>query len=189
MYKCVSRKSRGYRLFRDFWIYNQAMLAKHNWRIIKNPDYLLARVPKGRYIYFYKDFLKAKLGHNLSYTWRSILWGRDLFVKGMRWYVRNGTKILIVEDSLIPNSGNFKPSYAHDKAKNKKVYFFSFLRWVFRMKTWLRSCVYRQDDAINIPSILIRCKKIENWVLWALIKTKIPLGDKKVGNFFEVISQ
>lgn len=58
--------------FRDFQLFNQVMLAKYSWRILKNPDFLLVNVLKRKY-FAKESFLSAKLGHNLSFTWRSIL--------------------------------------------------------------------------------------------------------------------
>jgi hypothetical protein len=44
-----------------------------------------------------------------SFTWRSILFGRELIVKGLRWGVGDGSKIKIMGDNWIPGlpSGTF----------------------------------------------------------------------------------
>ena len=56
-------------------------------RLIQNLDSLTAKVLKAKY--FKKDdFLSASIGSNSSYVWRSILWGRQVILKGYRW--RNG---------------------------------------------------------------------------------------------------
>lgn len=74
---CIS-KFRGGMGFRDLAVFNQAILAKQNWRLIGYPDSLLDKVLRGRYFQT-GNFLKAKIGHNPSYTWRSILWGPGAF--------------------------------------------------------------------------------------------------------------
>ena len=47
--------------FRNLQAFNLAMLAKQAWRILSNPDSLVARVLKARY-FLTGDFLNAKLG-------------------------------------------------------------------------------------------------------------------------------
>lgn len=72
-------------------MFNEAMLAKQCWRIIHNPESLLARILKARY---FKNgtLLSAIDDYNPSYTWRSILAGRDslkkwLVVENWRWSI------------------------------------------------------------------------------------------------------
>jgi hypothetical protein len=48
------------------------------------------------------DFLSAVKPRSASFTWRSILHGRDLLVKGLRWNVGNGERISITKDNWIP---------------------------------------------------------------------------------------
>jgi hypothetical protein len=65
--------------FRDLALFNQAMLAKHGWRLLTDPTSPCAQVLKGRY-YHDSDFWHATRPRTWSYTWRSILHGRDLLV-------------------------------------------------------------------------------------------------------------
>jgi hypothetical protein len=46
--------------------------------------------------------LKAKLGSNPSYIWRSILASRDLLRKGLRWQIGNGQQVHVWEDDWGP---------------------------------------------------------------------------------------
>lgn len=65
-------KSEGGMEFRDIKSFNQAMLAKPFWRLLINPNSLIAKIMMEKY-YKQSDILKAKLGgcpsHNI---WRSI---------------------------------------------------------------------------------------------------------------------
>lgn len=79
--KLCASKDRGGLGFRELKCFNQALLAKMSWRILKFPNSLMARTLRGRY-FKGNTFLKAPLGPNPSLTWRSIIWGRDLFQKG-----------------------------------------------------------------------------------------------------------
>jgi hypothetical protein len=74
-------KSLGGLGFRDFSLFNQAMLGKQSWRLLTEPDSLCARVLKGRY-FPHCDFWDAPKPRSSSYTWRSILFGRELVKAG-----------------------------------------------------------------------------------------------------------
>jgi hypothetical protein len=58
--------------FRDFRMFNHAMLGKQCWRLVTDPNSLCARVLKGRY-FPNTDFLSAVKPRSSSFTWRSIL--------------------------------------------------------------------------------------------------------------------
>ncbi|KAL5573838.1 hypothetical protein UlMin_023435 [Ulmus minor] len=68
-------KEYGGMSFRDLGCFNQALLAKQGWRIIRNPNSLVGHVLKASY-FPRSSFLLAKKGSNASFIWRSILWGR-----------------------------------------------------------------------------------------------------------------
>lgn len=87
--------------FRDLVIFNQAMLARQGWRILTDPNSLCSRVLKGRY-FLDSDFWSAPKPRSASFTWRSILFGRELLKKGVRWAVGDGSTIKITKDKWIP---------------------------------------------------------------------------------------
>ncbi|XP_062028600.1 uncharacterized mitochondrial protein AtMg00310-like [Rosa rugosa] len=93
---CVP-KSEGGLGFRDMIIFNQALLAKQGWRLLRRPESLLARVLKARY-FPHTDLLHAEAKKGSSYTWRSILKGRELLLKGLRFQVGSGAMISIWND-------------------------------------------------------------------------------------------
>jgi hypothetical protein len=105
-----SPKSLGGLGFRDFGIFNHAMLGKQAWRLATNPTSLCARVLKGRY-YPELDFFSAGKPRSSSFTWRFILFGRELLCAGMRWGIGNGDKVSIMRDNWIPGfqQGTIKP--------------------------------------------------------------------------------
>ena len=87
--------------FRDLYLFNLALLAKQGWRLLQNPHSLVARVLKAKY-YPSSSFLKAKLGHNPSFIWRSIWNSRKVLQLGLQWRVGDGRHISIWEDWWIP---------------------------------------------------------------------------------------
>lgn len=94
--------------FRDLEAFNQALLAKQAWRILQVPNSLCARVLKARY---FKDesILSASCPASGSFTFRSILHGRDLLREGLIWRIGSGTNINIHHDAWIPRNGSTKP--------------------------------------------------------------------------------
>lgn len=68
---CQSKSTGGIG-FRSMNEFNEASLAKQGCHLIQNENSLLAKVLKERY-YSRTSFLQAKMGHNYSYTWRSIV--------------------------------------------------------------------------------------------------------------------
>ena len=87
--------------FRDIALFNQTMLAKHCWRIVTNPNSLVARVLKGRY-FPTSSFLKDDIATKGSYVWRSLVWGRDLLFTGSRWRVGARSSLSIYSDWWLP---------------------------------------------------------------------------------------
>ncbi|GMY35564.1 hypothetical protein FCV25MIE_30806 [Fagus crenata] len=87
--------------FRDIHSFNMALLAKQGWRLLSQPRSLFAKCFKAKY-FPGVSFLKAKLGSNPSYIWRSILASRDLLRKGLRWKIGNGQQVHVWEDDWGP---------------------------------------------------------------------------------------
>uniref|UniRef100_A0A803PYN6 Reverse transcriptase domain-containing protein n=1 Tax=Cannabis sativa TaxID=3483 RepID=A0A803PYN6_CANSA len=88
--------------FRSLVHFNQAMLAKQAWRIFQNPNSLLSLTLQAMY-FPHTSFLDAVPGHNPSFSWRSIIWGRDLLKRGLLWKVGNGQTINTINDRWLPN--------------------------------------------------------------------------------------
>lgn len=98
----TSPKSLGGMGFRDFVIFNQAMLRKQGWHLLTDPNSLCTRVLKGRY-FPNCSFWDAPQPRSASFTWRSILFGKELLKKGVAWRVGDGKSIKIMSDNWIPN--------------------------------------------------------------------------------------
>ncbi|KAH9709496.1 putative reverse transcriptase/RNA-dependent DNA polymerase [Citrus sinensis] len=101
-------KRRGGLGFRDLPSFNQALVAKQGWRLVRYPNSLMARVMKARY-YKNSTFWNAKVGSNPSFIWRSILWGSQVIKKGVRWRIGDGKKVLVYKDKWIPRPATFQP--------------------------------------------------------------------------------
>jgi hypothetical protein len=87
--------------FRDLEWFNLALLAKQGWRLIQNPNSLVARILKEKYHPNVK-FLEAHMGRKPSYIWRSLWNARQLLAEGLIWRVGDGSQIGIWRDRWVP---------------------------------------------------------------------------------------
>lgn len=94
--------------FKELECFNQALLAKH-WRLKQFEECLMAKVLKGKY-FGEERFLDVSLGNKVSYAWKSILFGRDLLIKGLRRSVGDGRSIRVwSEQWLEDEEGTCRP--------------------------------------------------------------------------------
>lgn len=85
--------------------FNISLLAKQGWRILTNPETLVARVFKACY-FPKKDFLQAMLGNNPSYIWHNILAGQSVIRNGVGRRVGNGRSTSIWKDPWLHDTSN-----------------------------------------------------------------------------------
>jgi hypothetical protein len=101
-------------------LFNQALLAKHAWRLLQNPETLCAQVLKARY---YPQGMLADTAFpgNASTTWRAIEYGLELVKKGMIWRIGNGASVRVWRAPWIPRESFLKPITSQGRCR---------LRWV-----------------------------------------------------------
>jgi hypothetical protein len=98
-------------------VFNLALLAKQGWRLLSNPESLVARIMKAKY-HPRVDFMDAKLGSRPSFVRLSILKANSILQNGIGWRVGNGEDIKIWKDVwlnppksrlLLTNNTNWHP--------------------------------------------------------------------------------
>ena len=94
--------------FKDLQCFNQALLAKQAWRVLQEKGSLFSRVFQSRY-FSNSDFLSATRGSRPSYAWRSILFGRELLMQGLRTVIGNGQKTFVWTDKWLHDGSNRRP--------------------------------------------------------------------------------
>jgi hypothetical protein len=119
--KTCKAKSKGGMGFKDLRAFNEAMLAKQGWRLLTNPQSLVARMFKAKY-YPRCDFLKAKQTQNGSFSWQSILKASWVLKQGCVWNVGDGRSIDIWEDMWLNHqAGSIIWSKKPENSPLKKV--------------------------------------------------------------------
>lgn len=107
---CTS-KLQGGMGFRDFESFNDALLGKQSWRILKNPNSLVSQILKSKYFY-YENFSEAELGRFPSFLRRSIWNAKSLLLAGLRWKIGDGHSVKARTRNWIPRPATFKfPSF------------------------------------------------------------------------------
>ena len=96
----ISKKNRGLG-FWDLHFFNQVLLAKQCWRLLKNKDSLVLKIMKGKY-YPRSSILEATCGNCPSFAWRSIQGSCDILKKGLIWRIGNGNNIKIWGEKWLP---------------------------------------------------------------------------------------
>jgi hypothetical protein len=86
--------------FKDMKIFNQAMLAGQCWRLITDSNSLCAKVLKGRY-FPSGSFLDSNSTRSCSFTWRSLMFGKQLLMQGILWRIGDGESVRITKDRWV----------------------------------------------------------------------------------------
>ena len=94
--------------FRDFELFNLALLALQGWRILITPESLSARILKS--VYFPEtDILQANLGSLPSQIWRALVQGRDILKLGLIRRIGNGNSTYVWRQNWIPRTERLTP--------------------------------------------------------------------------------
>jgi hypothetical protein len=109
--------------FRDMKLFNQALLARRAWRLLKFPESLCARTLKAKY-YPRGDLVDIVFSREASPTWRLIEHGLALLKKGVIWSIKSGNKVQIWRDPWIPSPPSFKIMMRKGRSR---------LRWVLQL--------------------------------------------------------
>ncbi|KAL0368487.1 UNVERIFIED_CONTAM: putative mitochondrial protein [Sesamum calycinum] len=101
-------KAQGGLGFRRLKELNEALLAKQAWRVAMNPDSLMHLVLQQKY-FPNSSFYNANFGTASSYTWRSLVWSRDIlhYKTCLRWKVGDGQS-LTIKGMPLPKPHSFQ---------------------------------------------------------------------------------
>lgn len=161
---CVP-KSEGGLGFRNLNSFNLALLAKQGWRLLTLPESLVSRIFKALY-FPNSNFMQVVAQPGMSFTWRSILAGREVLSRGTRFQIGTGFNVSLWNDPWIPLPHNFKP-FSHPRDGTED--------WVVGdligqeqhvWKTLLINDLFCETEASIILKIPLSLRTIEDRLIW-----------------------
>ncbi|KAL0444623.1 UNVERIFIED_CONTAM: putative mitochondrial protein [Sesamum latifolium] len=155
--------------FRDLKSFNLAMLAKQGWRILSSPESLLSRVLKAKY-FSQVDFLNAKVGHNPSFTWRSICAAMEIIKAGCRWRIGDGGAVQIWKDAWLPRPVTFRPTTPLNSLSEDALVSNLLLPGTSQWNETLIRQVFNWEDAILILGIPLSAGQYPDRRIWHYTK-------------------
>ena len=93
---------------RDIHAFNQALLGKRAWRLIKKPKCLLFRILTGKYCNS-ASFLTVEAASSSSHGWKGVLKCRDLLIQHLGKAIGDGESTSVWKDAWIDSGSNLKP--------------------------------------------------------------------------------
>ena len=155
--------------FKEIEVFNDALLAKHTWRLLKNPDSLLGQTLLNKYC---RDdgIMECSIPNSASHGWRGILAGREVIKKGLGWAVGDGKSISIWQDKWLSTSQQIcpigPPAASSQQARVNELMFPNSVTWDIRK---IRNLLPQYEDLILklIPS---SCS-MKDEMVWLLEKT------------------
>lgn len=94
--------------FKEIETFNDALLAKITWRLLKHPDSLLGQTLLNKYC-MDADILNCTIAKSSYHGWRGIMAGREVLRQGLGWIVGNGDSIKVWDDDWLSTSSQARP--------------------------------------------------------------------------------
>jgi ribonuclease HI len=162
--KLTQPKLSGGMGFRDFKVYNQALLARQAWRLLQFPDSPCARLLKAKY-YPAGHLLDTAFIQDVSSAWKGVMHGLELLKQGAIWRIGSGSMVKIWRDNWLPRADNLKLSGMKERCR---------LKWVSQLidpvtRTWNEAIIKQycyHHDAEAILQIKLPQRVSEDFVAW-----------------------
>jgi hypothetical protein len=158
--------------YRDLECFNAALLAKQGWRLLNNPESLVARIFKEKHNKG-ESFLNSRLGRRPSYPWKSIWNAKKLLNEGLVWRVGDGKSTSIWGDRWIPSRTSYSiqsPARILDgEVKVSALVDESTMWW----HTPLMHSIFTEEEAVLICNMVICPQRQQDKLVWVGTKNGI----------------
>lgn len=151
--------------FRKLHAFNLSVLGKQAWKLVTEPQTLFSRIIKAKY-FPSRSFLNAELGHNPSYTWKSLWSTQDVLRAGCRWRLGDGSSIPVWKEPGIHNGPQM--SLRSESVVNLEHIRVSSLM-LPGQRAWnenLVRTISEQEDANTILSMPLLASVDEDRIIW-----------------------
>ncbi|XP_024164679.1 uncharacterized protein LOC112171781 [Rosa chinensis] len=163
--KLCCPKNEGGLGFRNMYHFNLALLAKQGWRLIQNPNSIIARLLKEKY-FPNCSFMEAEVKGGDSYTWRSIISGREVLKKGLQFQVGDGSGISVWKDPWIALPLSFKPFSPIMEGTEDFMVADLIDRENGEWLPYLLDELFTNGEVANIASIPLSLRCVEDRLIW-----------------------
>lgn len=167
--------------FRDLAKFNDALLAKQAWRLLRYPNSLCARVLKARY-YLNDSILEAKPRSYQSFGWASILEGLDLIKKGTRHIVGDGHLTQVNKENIL---GSHPPRPIRTICPELKFPIFRLISQHgthrFLDERVISSMILPQDRTL-LSQIHLSREVSPNYLIWNMINRESIQSSRVIGS-------
>jgi len=102
----------GVMCFKSLKAFNMAMVGKHSWKLVSNPDSLITHLLKAKY-FPRVDYYGAIIDHNPNYVLRSSWSVKDVIRQGFQWSISMGERIPLWDHNWLRNSERILPRTQH----------------------------------------------------------------------------
>jgi hypothetical protein len=158
-------KAKGGMGYRDLERFNMVLLAKQGWRLIQQPETLIARIYKEKY-FRNGTFLNSELSRRLSYSWRSIKNAKKILQEGLVWRVGDGRLIKIWGDHWLEKPTSFLVQFPV-QFLDKEATISELIDEETKMwKTNVVSDVFMEEEARSICRIVISPSSQQDRLVW-----------------------
>ncbi|CAA7023877.1 unnamed protein product [Microthlaspi erraticum] len=163
-----SGKREGGLGLRDIQGFSDALLSKLSWRILSNPDCLLARLLKGKY-FPELEFLEYEMNDGGSHGWKGIMIGRDPLKGKLGKVIGNGKSTSVWDDPWLSTKEPKRPmGPTPEHTKDMKEVWRQAL---FRNQimsgglTNIKAGISALNEAISLPPTRIRAGTLAPWIM------------------------
>ena len=156
-------KEKGGLGFRDLEMLNTALLAKQLWRIIAQPNRLVSRVMRAKYMKREQDWMR-QASTSASYLRKSLLSARFLLINGIRKQAGDGSTIMVWQDRWIPDSRDGRVE--QDRAANGDV---QYVKDLIKQGQWdkeLLNKIFSREMAQKIAKIPLSIYQRKDRLIW-----------------------
>jgi len=164
--KLTLPKNAGGLVFREIEEFNDALLAKLSWRILKEPNSFLSRVLLGKNCNS-SSFLTPS---SASHGWRGLLAGKELLRKGLGWSAGQGDNINVWSDAWLSPLIPFLP-IGPPTLDNKALLVSDLI--CHDLKMWditaIRKHLPQYEDQIR--KITINVLPLKDYMVWLPVKS------------------